>query len=76
MNVFYVDDLCLLVPCAIALQELLNRCHSYSITVDVKFNASKSFCIALFIYFIVIIHKRYKKVCMNIYKDNIVTVII
>ena len=29
----------------------------------------------LFIYFIVIIHKRYKIVYMNIYKDIIVTVI-
>ena len=29
-----------------------------------------------FIYFIDIIHKRHKNVYMNIYKDNIVTVII
>ena len=29
-----------------ALQELLNICHSYSITVDVNFNALKSFCVA------------------------------
>ena len=27
--VFYADDLCLMAPCAIALQELLNICHSY-----------------------------------------------
>ena len=32
--------------CAIALQELLNIFHSYSITVDVNFNALKSFCVA------------------------------
>ena len=35
-HVFYADDLCLMAPCAIALQELLNICHSYSITVDVE----------------------------------------
>ena len=45
-HVFYADDLCLMAPCAIALQELLNICHSYSITVDVNFNALKSFCVA------------------------------
>ena len=45
-HVFYVDDLCLMAPCAIALQELLNICHNYSITVDVNFNALKSFCVA------------------------------
>ena len=43
--VFYADDLCLIAPCAIALQELLNICHSYSISVDVNFNPLKSFCI-------------------------------
>ena len=31
-HVFYEDDLCLIAQCAIALQELLNICHSYSIT--------------------------------------------
>ena len=45
-HVFYADDLCLMAPCAIALQELLNICHRYSITVDVNFNALKSFCVA------------------------------
>ena len=45
-HVFYADDLCLMAPCAIALQELLNICHSYSITVNVNFNALKSFCVA------------------------------
>ena len=32
-------------PCVIALQELLNICHSYSISLDVNFNPLKSFCI-------------------------------
>ena len=38
--------LCLMAPCAIALQELLNICHRYSITADLNFNALKSFCVA------------------------------
>ena len=47
-HVFYAGDVCLMAQCAIALQELLNiiLCHSYSITVDVNFNALKSFCVA------------------------------
>ena len=44
-HVFYADDLCLMAPCALALQELLNICHSYSISVDVNLNSLKSFCI-------------------------------
>ena len=43
-HVFYTDDLCLLAPCAIALQELLNVCHSYSITVDVNFKGVSGAC--------------------------------
>ena len=35
-----------MAPCAIALQELLNICHRYSITADLNFNALKSFCVA------------------------------
>ena len=45
-HLFYADDLCLMAPCVIALQELLNICHSYSTTVDLKFHALKSFCVA------------------------------
>ena len=45
-HVFYADDLCLIVPCAIALQELLNICHNYSVIVDLNFKAKKSFCFA------------------------------
>ena len=43
---FYEEDLCLMAPCPIALQELLHICHNYSISVDVNFNALKCFCIA------------------------------
>ena len=45
-NVCINHDLCLMAPCAIALQELLNICHRYSITADLNFNAMKSFCVA------------------------------
>ena len=44
-HVFYADDLCLIAPCAIALQRLLNICHNYSISVDMNFNSLKLFCI-------------------------------
>ena len=46
-HVFYADDLCLMAPCALALQELLNICYNYSIIVDLNFNAKKSFCLHL-----------------------------
>ena len=41
-HAFYADDLCLMAPCAIALQQLLNICHRYSIILDLNFNALKS----------------------------------
>ena len=43
-HVFYADDLCLMALCAIALQQLINVCHRYSIIVDLNFNALTSFC--------------------------------
>ena len=46
-HVFYADDLlCLMAPCAIALQQLIKVCHRYSIIVDLYVNALKSFCFA------------------------------
>ena len=35
-----------MASCAIALQELQSTCHNYSITIDVNFNALKSFYVA------------------------------
>ena len=32
---FYADDLCLLAPCTIALQKLLDICHEYGVEHDV-----------------------------------------
>ena len=45
-HVFYADDLCLMAPCVIALQVLINLCYDYSIEIDINFNALKSYCIA------------------------------
>ena len=35
-----------MVPCVIALQELINVCYQYSNKIDLNFNATKSFCVA------------------------------
>ena len=45
---FYEDDLCLMDPCAIALQELINVCYQYTCSnaIDLNFNATKFFCVA------------------------------
>ena len=45
-HVFYADDLCLMAPCAIALQELIELCYEYSVVIDLNFNATKSYCVA------------------------------
>ena len=47
IHVFYADHLCLMPPCAIALQELINICCLYSIGIDLNFNATKSYCMIL-----------------------------
>ena len=45
-HVFYADDLCLMAPCVIALQELINVCYQYCNEIDLNFNTTKSFCVA------------------------------
>ena len=45
-HVFYADDLCVMAPCAIALQERINLCYEFSIGIVMNFNALKSYCIA------------------------------
>ena len=44
-HVFYADDLCLMAPCAIALQELITLCYEHSIDIDLNFNVTKSYCV-------------------------------
>ena len=43
-HILYADDLCLLAPCAIALQKLLDICHEYGVEHDVIYNPLKSVC--------------------------------
>ena len=38
-HLFYADDLCLLAPCAIASQQLPDRCYEYDIKHDIIMNA-------------------------------------
>ena len=46
-HVFYADDLCLMAPCAIALQDyLIFVIAIYSVEVNLNFSATKSFCVA------------------------------
>ena len=63
-HAFYADDLCLMAPCAIALQQLLNICHRYSIVVDLNFNALKLFCFAF-------TPKPYKLYLPSLHIDNV-----
>ena len=45
-HVFDANDLCLMAPCAIALQELIGLCNEYSVDIDSNFNATRSYCVA------------------------------
>ena len=44
-HVFYADDLCLMAPCAIALQEMIGLYYKYNVDIDLNFNATKSYCV-------------------------------
>ena len=43
-HIFYADDLCLLAPCTIALQKLLDICHEYGVEHDVIYNPLMYVC--------------------------------
>ena len=45
-HVFYADDLCLMAPCAIALQDYLIFVYHYCVEVILNFSATKSLCVA------------------------------
>ena len=55
-HLFYADDLCILAPTDMALQQLVNVCYDYGSNHDIVFNAKKSFCI-------VFKPKRFKLTC-------------
>ena len=46
-HIMYADDICVMVPTAIALQNLLGVCFEYSIASYLLFNPVKSVCIVL-----------------------------
>ena len=63
-HIFYADDLCLMAPCAIALQELINVCYQYSNEIDLNFNDTKSFCVAF-------TSKHYKLVLPSLFINSL-----
>ena len=44
---FYVDARCIMAPCAIALQKMIDLCYEYSVDIDLNFNETNSYCVAL-----------------------------
>ena len=44
---FYADDICLLAPSAISLQELINICATYGEEHDILYNPLKSKCMII-----------------------------
>ena len=45
-HAIYEDDICLLAPSAIGLQQVLDVCFNFSICNDIIFNSVKSVCVA------------------------------
>ena len=43
-HLMYADDICLLAPTAIAMQQLLDICNDYGLANDITFNPLKSVC--------------------------------
>ena len=62
-HVIYADDICLLAPIAIGLQQMLDVCLNFSICNDIIFNPVKSVCIAFQ-------PKKSKLFCPNVTLDN------
>ena len=59
----YADDICLLAPSAIGLQEVLDVCFNFCICNDIIFNPVKSVCVAFQ-------PKKSKLFCHNVTLDN------
>ena len=58
-HLFYADNLCLLAPTAMGLQQMKNICYDYGAEHDIVFNAKKSYCV-------VFKPKRYKLKCPTV----------
>ena len=59
----YADDICLMAPSPVALQELIDICYDFSVQNDLSFISSKS-------YGMVFKPKSYKLSCPRLYMDN------
>ena len=65
-HVMYTDDICFMVPCAIALQKILNQCYEFSQSNDIIFNPIKFQCM-------VFKPNRFKLYCPAVYlNENII----
>ena len=62
-HVVYANDICLLSPSAIGLQQMFDVCFNFSICNDIIFNPVKSVCVAFQ-------SKRSKLFCPNVTLDN------
>ena len=62
-HVIYADDICLLAPSAIDLQQMLDVCFNFSIWNDIIFNPVESVCVAFQ-------PKKSKLFCSNVTLDN------
>ena len=65
-HVIYADDICLLAPSTIGLQQMLNVCFNFSICNDITFNPVKSVCVPFQ-------PKKSKLFCPNVRLDIFVT---
>ena len=59
-HVIYADDICLLAPSAIGLQQMLDVCFNFSICNDIIFNYVKSVCVVFQLksanYYVIMLH--------------------
>ena len=62
-HLMYADNICLLAPTAIALQQLLDICNEYGLANDITFNPLKSVCL-------VFRPAKYKLFCPRVHIGN------
>jgi len=63
-HLFYADDICLLAPSAMGLQQLINVCEQYGSEHDILYNPIKSKCMA-------VLPNRYKLTVPTVTLNNI-----
>ena len=62
-HLMYADDICLLAPTAMAMQQLLGICNDYDVANDITFNALMSLCLVFRL-------AQYKLFCPRGHIDN------